>query len=203
MSSRGGRGGRRPRAEQPRAMRAIKQLSNSISGHKVTPSMNPTAFVQRPWNSWTFERAVTTEAELATTSITAADIVTQLRGFNGIAAEADVLIKVQSSSVWCTASSLIYPDLEVAFYEISGESSTSLQQERSLQRDKGTLNVPARCGYQFPLADRKEILGSNQGALDILTARVTDIGSKLTMRVHVLWQSRPAGLRTFDLPGQY
>lgn len=196
MNSRGRRrGGQQPRAEQPRAMRAIKQLSNAIQGHKVTPSMNPTAFVQRPWNSWTFERALTTEAEFAETSITAGDVMTQIRSFNGISNDSDVLIKVQSAAVWVTASSLIYPDLETGFFELAGESTTSLQQERSLQRDKGTLNVPARCGYAFPLADRKEILGTNQASLDILTARVTDTGSNLTLRVHVLWQSRPSGLR--------
>merc|ERR1712006_23258 len=98
-------------------------------------------------------------------------------------ANADIRIKVQSAQIWCTASTLVYPDLEATFYELVGESTSTNQYPRSTQ------NMPARCGYNYPSADKREVLGAPESGLIVSTGVATDTGSNLTFRVHVLWQS--------------
>lgn len=183
--------GRRPMG-QPAALTAVRNLERKITGHKTVPANNPPAFVQRPWNSWTFERAEVTTETFQGFNITVGDIIDQIRGKCAIAAEGNqILIKVQASQIWCTASNLTYPDLDAAFFELAGESASIDQKERSTQRDKGTLNMPSKVGYVYPTADRKDILGINQRGLIVCNGIATAIGSNLTFRVQVLWQSSP------------
>jgi len=167
----------------------FRQLERRLTGHKTVPATNPTAFVQLPWNSWTFERLETTTANLQGINITVSDILAQIRSRVLLDANADIRIKVQSAQIWCTASTLVYPDLEATFYELVGESTSTNQYPRSTQRDKGTLNMPARCGYNYPSADKREVLGAPESGLIVSTGVATDTGSNLTFRVHVLWQS--------------
>lgn len=173
---------------------AIRQLERRLTGHKTVPANNPPAYVQRPWNSWTFERTEITTADLQGYSITVGDIINQIRAKCNIAADNQgvanqILIKVQSSQIWCTASGLILPDVDAAFYELSGEKVATAQNERSSQRDKGTLNMPAKVGYMYPNADRKDIFGPAEAALLVCNAIATESGSNLIFRVQVLWQS--------------
>lgn len=187
-----GRGrGRAPRAapRRPTVDQRFRNLERRLTGHKTVPSTNPPAFVQLPWNSWTFERVDNTTSDLQGFNITVGDILTQIRSRINIDANADIRIKVQSAQIWCTAANLIYPDLESTFYELSGETTSTDQNPRSVQRDKGTLNMPARCGYMYPSADRREIVGQNQQGLIISTGIATQSGSDITFRVQVLWQS--------------
>jgi hypothetical protein len=167
----------------------FKELERRLTGHKTVPAPNPPAFVQLPWNSWTFERLDTTTADLQGASITVSDVITQIRGKLLLTEGSDIRIKVQSAQIWCTASGLIYPDLEATFYELVGETTASNQYPRSTQRDKGTLNMPARTGYTYPSADKREVLGSPQGALIISTGVASELGSNITFRVQVLWQT--------------
>lgn len=165
-----------------------------MTGHKTVPANNPTAFVQRPWNSWTYEKFETTTGDLQTVSITVNDITNNIRGRCAISAEGNKLqLKILSSQIWCTASSLTYPDLEAAFFEVQGDTPLT-QQIRSLQRDKGTLNMPAKAGYVFPTVDQRDIvgdLGNILNSLKICEGTATESGSNLTFRVQVLWQSLP------------
>jgi len=188
-----GRGRSRVRAmvpsRSPTVDQRFKMLERRLTGHKTVPATNPPAFVQLPWNSWTFERAETTNSDLQGISITVNDVLSQIRTRVNLADGADVRIKVQSSQIWCTAAGLVYPDLEATFYELSGESTSTSQNPRSNQRDKGTLNMPARCGYMYPSADKRDIVGTDQGGLIISNGIATSSGSELTFRVQVLWQS--------------
>lgn len=175
---------------QTRAMQAVRNLERRMTGHKTVPANNPPAYVQRPWNSWTFERLDTTTQDLQGINITVQDVIDNIRAKCAIAASGNqILIKVMSAQIWCTASSLVYPDLDAAFYELAGESTSTEQNERSTQRDKGTLNMPAKCGYVYPTSDRKDILGTARGGLIICNGIATNSGSNLTLRVQVLWQS--------------
>lgn len=184
------RGGRVPRPNP--AMQAVRNLERRMTGHKTVPANNPPAFVQRPWNSWTFERLETTDANLQGVNITVGDVIDQIRTKCAIAAQGNqILIKIQSSQIWCTASGLIYPDLDAAFYELAGETTSTDQNERSSQRDKGTLNMPAKVGYVYPSTDRKDILNVNDRSLIICNGIATEAGSNLTFRVQVLWISSP------------
>lgn len=186
-----GRGRARGRANN--ATMAVNQrfreLERRLTGHKTVPALNPPAFVQLPWNSWTFERLDNTTSDLQGFNITVADVITQIRARLLLADGADIRIKVQSAQIWCTASNLVYPDLEATFYELVGETTSTTQYPRSTQRDKGTLNMPARCGYTYPSADKREVLGSPQGSLIISNGIATESGSNITFRVQVLWQA--------------
>lgn len=168
--------------------RRLRQFERRLTGHKTVPATNPPAFVQLPWNSWTFERTDNTTAALQGFNITVSDILGQIRSRINIDQNADLRVKIQSSQVWCTASGLVLPDLEATFYDIAGETTATTQQPRSVQRDIGTLNMPARCGYNYPSVDKKEIVDSTQGNLIVTNGIATAQGSNITFRVQVLWQ---------------
>jgi len=189
-----GRGRGRGRNNQSRATQAIRNLERRLTGHKTVPANNPPSFVERPWNSWTFERQDLTNSDLQFVNIFVSDIINQIRSKCAIDSSGIVNIKVQSAQVWCTASTLIVPDISVNFYELAGESGSTVQNARSAQRDKGTLNMPAKCGYVYPSTDRKDILGSSaQTGLLVVQAAATSSGSNVNFRVQVLWQSKPPG----------
>jgi hypothetical protein len=193
MTQRGGRGGARRRG-RPSAAAQIRQLRNDLQGHHVTPSIDPHTFVQLPWNHWTFERTLEAVENPGIASISVISIIDQLVARVGLSNATNVRIKVLSSRSWVTAKGLVYPDLAAEFYEIAGQQSGTISNyPRYIGRDKGTLNRPARVGYNYPAVDRKEILGSDQGTL--LLAKFTDnagVGSTITIRFQILWQSGPA-----------
>jgi hypothetical protein len=121
--------------------------------------------------------------------IRVSDVISQIRSKCAIAESGNqILIKVQSAMCWVTAAGLIYPDLQAVFYELSS-ASTSSQSIRSQQRDKGTLNLPARAGYVFPMSDSKEILAGDDGNTTIVSGIADTPGSIITARVSILWQS--------------
>jgi hypothetical protein len=197
-----GRGrGRRSLRSQGGGVTAVRRLQNHLTGQMITPPDHPRTFVQIPWNSWTFERSVLTDqAEQPSLLITVADIQSQIRlkcATKGVSEGNQLLIKVQSACGWATAASLIYPDLEATFYELTTPTVKDVnsnllratQSIRSYQRDKGTLQLPAKAGYSFPLADQKEILGNDDATMRIISCIPGDKGLILTARVHVLWQS--------------
>jgi hypothetical protein len=192
MAQRGGRANARRRG-RPSAAVQIRRLRNDMQGHHVTPSLDPHSFVQLPWNNWTFERTYEANANPATQDITVIDIIDQLVARVGLTSATNCRIKIASCRAWVTAKGLVYPDLAAEFYEIAGQQSETINRfPRYIGRDKGTLNRPARVGYNFPTVDRKEILGSDQGTL--LLAKITDnsgVGSTITIRFQILWQSGP------------
>jgi hypothetical protein len=121
--------------------------------------------------------------------IRVSDIIAQIRSKCAIAESGNqILIKVQSAAAWVTAAGLLYPDLQAVFYELSS-ASTSDQSIRSQQRDKGTLNLPAKAGYVFPISDTKEILAGDDANTTIISAIADSPGSIITVRVSILWQS--------------
>lgn len=165
----------------------IRQLAKRLEGHKCSLSSNPGTFVERPWNSWTYERSGTVNTEFLVNSTTILDVLNQVSAKNSVPVE-KLRIKVQSCGVWAIVSAtLLALDLEVTFYELAG-SGTVAQYPRSVQRDKGTLNLPAKCGYVYPMRDTKDIFGMDSG-----TRKIVDTASLaqtvVTVRIHVLWQS--------------
>ena len=181
--------GQAGRARQDPMERRMRQLERRLTGHKTVPATNPPAFVQLPWFSWTFERTDITTSDLQGFNITVTDILNQLRARVGLDQNADVRIRIQSAQIWVTASGLVLPDLEATFYDIASQTTAVNQQPRSVQRDKGTLNMPARCGYNHPSVDKREIVDTTQGGLIVSNGVATTTGSNITFRVQILWQS--------------
>jgi len=181
------RGGRRASRNTP-TMAQFNSLKRQISGAKTIPTPIPSTFTQRPWNSWTYERAAKSTVVDQPNLTTVADILVQLKSKFGLTDDVtNIVVKIQSAAVWCTVgATLVLPDLDCSFFELSDTLTT--QAIRSHQRDKGTLNMPARCGYTFPMVDQKEVITEAEEGLIIVNAVPSSVGSDVTTRVHVLWQ---------------
>lgn len=200
MSGRGGRGRRNGgRGNAAGRMRQeLNHLKTALQGAKSLPSPVPRTFIQYPWNSWTFEAitATTGASQLVRTIVQNVfdDIAVKLQLGSTVGGPQEYLkIKVQSAQVWATASGLIYPNLRADFYEINqGTGGINAASIRSTQVDKGTLNVPARAGYVFPVSDSKDVLNEGDKTLRIVDATPLDSGTVVTTRIHVLWVIRKA-----------
>lgn len=175
-------------AEEARLNQRFRALENRLVGCKMVPSLNPTTFVERPWNSWTFESSKVTSAAFETVTTTVLDVLTQIATKNSLTAIEKCKIKVVNCKIWLTAKDLLFPDLECNFFEISGDLSAP-QNPRSVQRDKGTLNMPAKCGYAYPIVDSKDIVSIDEGARKIASGLAVALNSEVTTRIRVLWQS--------------
>lgn len=177
----------------PGSIAALRQAQNAqriaMFGTRTVPPPVPRPFVQYPWNTWTYEANFVTATASEVFKVTVAELTADLQDKCSIDAT-DVKIKVQSSQVWCIASGLVYPSLQADFYELNGGSSNAAS-IRSTQADKGTLNMPAKAGYKYPVSDAKDVLNADDATLNIVAASAVDVGSNLTFRVHFLWQIRP------------
>lgn len=160
-------------------------------GSKMVPSPVPRAFVQIPWNSWTYELSEDIPAASANTplTVTVTKLIQNLTDNVGLDQSASIRVKVQSAQVWVTASGLQYPSLTADFYEINGNTANAAS-IRSTQSDKGTLNMPARAGYVYPVSDSRDVLNTGDGGLRVVVLSGGSEGSKCTIRVQLLWQSR-------------
>jgi len=169
----------------------FRNMEHRMTGARYVPKPDPPTFVEKPWNSWTFNRTSVTSADEQSDPITVADIITQIS--NKLAINADrLVVKIQRAAVWCTAAStLLQPDLSCSFYEVS-EKTVTPQMARSEQRDLGTLNRPAKCGYIYPMVDQKEIIYKAEEQLLVVNAIAETSGSLITARVHVLWNVQTA-----------
>jgi len=184
---------RRTTAAHQQTRREINTLRHQLMGRATIPSPNPPMYVQRPWNSWTFQRTDFTTEEFETVGITVADIVNQIRGrcnINTVGSTGNanqISLRIASAQVWVTAASLILPDMEVSFFELNPNDTN--QSIRYTQRDVGTLNMPAKCGYAYPMNDSKEVLGSDDGTSLVVSTTANATGSQITQRIQVLWRS--------------
>merc|ERR1711964_142185 len=99
-----GRRGRVQNQTAPTAVHVLSQKLNSqkisMFGAKMVPAPVPRAFVQIPWNSWTYESVVTTTAGAGLSSTVDFGALSQdIKSKLGIAEGASLRIKVQSSQV--------------------------------------------------------------------------------------------------------
>jgi len=188
------RRGRGPNSQRRQAV-ALRQRVNAEhrrnDGAKQVPRLTPPQYVKLPWNSYTFSTTYQTgtafpnSIDIAVSNVRN-DIVTRM-GLTG--SPGKVLLKIQSAQVWqvATGTGFQEPNMRCWFYEIDPDAPT--YSFRSEQADHGTLNRPARCGYQYPLRDSKQILSSSNDThvlLRVATVPNEDMGN-LTIRVRVLW----------------
>lgn len=165
--------------------RQIAALRDEMMGHKLKPAIDPPPFVERPWNDWTFSRTDTTTSTFQVDEITVGDIINQIRARCNIAAVGDsssdnyIQLRIQRAQVWCTvAETLLQPDLAVSFYELSGDNKVVRKQ----LRDLGTLNRPAKVGYQYPVTDSQDVLDNDNAGNIILQSTATSTGSVTTYK---------------------
>lgn len=185
---------RRPGAVA-RLTQKVNQLTIQTHGTNFTPAANPPGFTEIPWNHWTFQKSTTNSSEPSTEdTITVGDIITQIRNRlniseDGVTGIGNIIkIRVLDVQAWCAArvSSSNIPDLKMRVFELNpGDILTA----RTTMRDIGTLNMPAKLGYKFPVNDSKQILSDADEAIKIAHLFIEGQAMITTQRCHVLWKS--------------
>lgn len=170
----------------------VRASARRDHGHKVVPALRPPQIVRLPWNSFTYSATYDTSASTAiTVSIgSIRNQIASLMGFPGDATAGKVSLKVQSASCWCTSvgPSFAQPSIEGLFWELAPVSQGEVYNVRSEQYDHGTLNIPARTGYVWPLSDRKEIHTQETDSHVVCKfAAPINAALNVTVRIHVLW----------------
>jgi len=182
-----GRGRGRGSATQRQINASIRRNERQDRGQTFTPSLMPPSFARVPWNSFTFSA---TYAGGATINITSATIRDYCRSLCGISNTATVAIKVEKARIWNIATGgtdgFSMPNIAASFYELTLNNS-NVQNVRQLESDHGTLNMPARVAYIWPIGDRSEIL-SNAESLTVLTTYGAT-GSSVVIMINFLWRS--------------
>jgi len=175
--------------------REMVLLNRRMMGARLIPKSDPPAFIQRPWNTWTFEQTTTgtTNDKLETSS---KSIINQIIASTGLDSTAIVEIKVLDAYAWLSANSsssgvIERTVLDTRYYEGS-VSAAGTSAIRSDQRDVGTLTQPARTGYMWPANEQRNIFIKG-GTETPLTQNTIILGpGTLTVRIHVLWRSSTA-----------
>jgi hypothetical protein len=167
-------------------------LRNQMMGVKTRPSDNPGNYEMVPWNSFTFEDSITTTSDNQAMIVTVASMAAQVSRLAGPGAT-DLAMKVHSAQIWATSAGPAFavPTLNARFMELASPQTTP--QPRSIQFDRGTLNMPAKAGYRFPAVDTKEVLdnsGTSANQLAIASGAAGKTGTAITIRVQLLWRNR-------------
>lgn len=158
--------------------------------------MRPPQIVRLPWNSYTFSATYATES-IQQINISVGSIRQQIVTRMGLTGSPGrISLKVNSCYAWNTAigGSFAQPSLEGLFWELNTDSGGSYS-VRSEQYDHGTLNVPARVGYLYPLTDRKEVHTSANDShivAKFVVPTTTGGNGNVTVRVNVLWNCAAA-----------
>jgi len=184
----------------------VRGAAKRDAGKKLVPAMRPPQIVRLPWNSFTFSATYATDSASEIT-VSIGSIRQQIISLMGLTGSPGVIsMKINSAYAWNTAAGgLAQPSLQGLFWELQTDSGGSYS-VRSEQYDHGTLNVPARVGYLYPLTDRKEVhTASNDSHV---VAKFTVPSSSLpngnvTVRIQVLWNcAASATVRNIaDMPG--
>lgn len=172
------------------ARRMIRGAQSRDAGKKLVPSLRPPQIVRLPWNSFTFSATYSTTSTNEIT-VSVGSIRGQINTIMGlVGAPGTISVKVNSAYGWNTAAgSLAQPSLQGLFWELRTDSGGSYS-VRSEQYDHGTLNVPARVGYLWPLSDRKELHTSANDSHVVakFTVPSGDLpNGNVTVRINVLW----------------
>lgn len=175
---------------QQSARQMVRAAARQDHGHKIVPSVRPPQFVRLPWNSYIFSATYATSPDSNKIQIDIGTIRAQIISRMGLTAAPGVIsMKVQTAQAWNTSigPSFAQPSLESLFYELSTDSGGSYS-VRSEQYDHGTLNIPARGGYLYPLTDRKEVhtkLNDSHVVATFVTP--AQANGNVTVRVKLLW----------------
>jgi len=186
MQVRGNRGRARAPAPQRNVQARVTNLNHQLRGTKFTPAPYPRSYTAVPWNSLTveFEQPVT-DSGSTELEVTVSEIRTKIQEKVG-AIPKFKCIRVES---WCTADGLSYPTLKAEFFDLVDQDVIN-PEARSQQSDRGTLNMPAKIGFLYPMTDQKRVLSSPDTAIKLFKVGTggAESGMVLLARVHVLWK---------------
>lgn len=186
MQGKGNRGRARASAPQRNVQARVTNLNHQLRGTKFTPAPYPRSFTAVPWNSLTIEieQPVVDEGS-AELEVTVSRIRTEIQAKVGSIPK----FKCTRVESWCTADGLSYPTLKAEFFDLVDQDPIN-PEARSQQSDRGTLNMPAKIGFLYPMTDQKRVLSGPDTDIKLFkvgTGGATD-GMVLLVRVHVLWK---------------
>ncbi len=166
----------------------IRQRRATNFSRKI--ASNPSTFVRLPWYRFTFEsqqKEVTSEI-----IVQVQEIITQIKNRLQYSDEAKIRIKLQNAKVWVTAAGgstgdLSIPELTASFYPVTTLEVTPYP--RAQLNDSGTLNVPARAAFKWPVTDKMTIVDTaGAGTRNVVVAR-TNTNVNVNIRVNVLFKT--------------
>lgn len=172
-----------------KALREVRHASKANKGFKMVPSDLPKAFVESPWNNWTYNATtVSATSTSLVTTVTIDTLLSQIATLLNLTSISKVRIKVHSAQVWVTpGTTLLFPRADFQFYELC----KSDDQLRNTQRDQGNWSKPAKAGYCFPLVDQSEVFSIDDNARKVLSVTTGIADSVVVIRVQLLWRSLP------------
>lgn len=173
----------------PPAKRAfIRQPRTSPLSRKI--ASNPPSYVKLPWYKFTFETTYPQGDQLnIPVNTTVANVIDQIKTRLLFANDTSIRIKVSNAMVWNTCTSnLGIPDIQTTFQQLAPGGVVSYP--RAQLDDSGTLNMPAKMMFKWPITDKTTILDfTNDGAKTIVATRGKTPGSRITVRINVWFQS--------------
>jgi len=186
-----GRGRGRGSATHRIVNNAIRRNERHDRGQLITPSPFPPKFSVFPWNSYTYSTSYFVVTG-TTNAITTTEIKARLRAAMGLESDAVITMKIERCRVWnisigssTTGTNFAMPNISVRYFELSSSATPSLRQE---DRDHGSLNMPAKSGYVWPLTDRVEVLANSE---NITLCNIDGYtGTECVVLVNLLWRSQ-------------
>ena len=181
---------KKPFIRQPRATTISRRIAS-----------NPSTFVRLPWYRFTYElqqKEITAEIV-----VRVEEIITQIRNRLQFAPEAKIRIKLSNAKVWVTAAGgstgdLSIPELTASFYPVTTLEVSPYP--RAQLNDSGTLNMPAKAAFKWPITDKMTIVDSaGAGTRNVVIAR-TNTNVNVNIRVNVWFQTGNIDGGTLDGP---
>jgi len=168
--------GRKPYIRQPRATLPSMRMSN-----------NPSPFVKLPWYKFTYENDLIPTAGQITKE-TIADIIFQIRQRLEFKDDAKIRIKISNAKVWSTAgaASLAVPQIVCSYYNLSTLQVS--EYPRAQLRDSGTLNMPAKTSFKWPVTDKTTILDDTQATREVVAVSNAN-SNNLAVRINLWFQT--------------
>lgn len=182
-----GRGGRQSNVSRT-VNAAVRREAKHDAGQSFTPAIMPPDFARIPWHPFTFSATLSGDGQTGTISVTT--LRGTIIGICGISNTAKVEIKVERARVWNISKGgtdgFSMPNLVTKYYELAANNAGT-QAVRVFRNDHGTLNLPAKTGYVWPLRDRCEVL-SNDDDLDVMSIN-GPTGTNIVVMINLLYRS--------------
>jgi hypothetical protein len=185
-----------PRRKEQKSSRASRSSrKRSLDGRTYTPSPVPRLVTFCPWYAVTVASTTSTSATKgAVLSLTTKTIFATLESQLGIKAVNGFGMRIQSVSLWLPQQGGTLPlDFAVDYYGFTRSPTTSanpVAQIRKREESFGTGMSSARLGYEWPLADRQQVLYSYDDApIDVLAVQANATSRLVILHIRLLWMS--------------
>lgn len=161
----------------------IASLRKEIRGHSFTPAADPSMVNDIPWNTLTVQFQAATAQSTIKVSDLQYNITNQLLLFGttgGTEWRVPIEFRLLEVRVYALNSSV---SLDLVVYDPTNPDNGTL----ASLRDKGTLNRPAKVGYQYPIfVSSNPLYGATENTRTVVNANVS---SGLALyKFRVLWR---------------